>query len=217
MALDRARLGDERQVGRQGTVLRGARLHVVLVGADDRIGEARQAVDGVALVVELARDLVRPGGGERLDRRLGEFRSARLGEIAEAHALQSVAGGADLLVDLKAALQLRLVVLAGEAAERPILPFDGVLFAALVGSARRQCDGGERQCPTTATAIARPFEVAARHMGPGRFMRAPCQALADASLAVCFVPSTASVIDPGTLSGVSSQPTSGMTTRKCAK
>ena len=60
----------------------------------------------------LAGDLIGPRGGQRLDGGLGELRAAGLGEVAEAHALQAVAGGADLLIDLEAALQLGPVVLA---------------------------------------------------------------------------------------------------------
>ena len=47
---------------------------------------------------------------------LGHRRPALLGELAVGHELEPVAGGADLGVDLQAALQLRLV----EAAERPL-------------------------------------------------------------------------------------------------
>ena len=130
MAFQRARLDDEREVGRQRAVLRRARLLVVLVGAEDRIGEAGQPVDGIALVVELARDLVGPADGQRLDGGLGELRAARLGEIAEAHALQAVAGAADVLIDLEAALELRLVVLAAETRKRPGLALGRVLLAA---------------------------------------------------------------------------------------
>ena len=40
-------------------------------------------------------------------------------KVAEIHALQAVAGRTDLLIDLEAALQLRLVELAANAGERP--------------------------------------------------------------------------------------------------
>src|SRR5690606_25164326 len=70
----------------------------------------------------------RPRGCERLHRFLIEFRPAGLEQVAEANARQPVTRGTNLLVDLKAALKLRGIVLSGKPAETPALAFnvDGI-------------------------------------------------------------------------------------------
>ena len=121
IAFDTARLGDQRQVRRQRAVLSGASLLVVLVRAEDGVRQQRRTLEHLALVVRAVGDLVWPLGSERLDRLFRELRTAGLREVAESTSLQAMAGRANLLVNLEAALQLSLVELAGEAAERPVL------------------------------------------------------------------------------------------------
>src|SRR4029078_9790308 len=97
-------------------------------------------------------------------------------EVAEAHALEAMAGRADLLVDLEAPLQLRLVELAGEAAERPVLAPDGVLPAAFIGSPGWQGRAGESQRPEEGNRCCAPHGLRSLHG------RAPRQTLFGASL-----------------------------------
>src|SRR5262249_24085792 len=113
-ALEGARLGDDRLVDREAAVAGARRL---LVGGRRRkaIGQAAGALEHFALVVGSVLDLVfgRDGGG--LGRR--ELRTAGLGEVAERHQRQAVAGRADLAIDPEAALQLRAIILAEYAGE----------------------------------------------------------------------------------------------------
>jgi hypothetical protein len=113
------------------TVLRGPGLIVVVVGAEDRIRQPGRPLDeltlargDVASVVGAVENLVRPSGCEGLNRLAIELGATGLGEVAEVDALQSVAGSADLLVDLEAALQLLLVEAPLDAGEAPILTLD---------------------------------------------------------------------------------------------
>src|SRR5262249_30086852 len=56
---------------------------------------------------------------ERLHLLLGEVRPARIAEIAERDVAERVAVGADLAIDLEAALELRRIERAEDARERP--------------------------------------------------------------------------------------------------
>ena len=69
------------------------------------IGEAARPLEHFALVVRAVMDLELGRDSRRL--RLGEARAAGIGEIAERQELEAVAGGADLAIDLEAALELR--------------------------------------------------------------------------------------------------------------
>ena len=71
--------------------------------------------------------LVHQGRSDRGGLRFGEARSTRIGEIAERQELQAMTVRADLTVDLKAALQLRLIIDTERAGERPRLPRRRVL------------------------------------------------------------------------------------------
>src|SRR5690606_26486204 len=119
-----ARFGDEREVWRQGPAIRCARCIVILEGSENGVGLQRGTLEHFAVVVRPVRDLVRPRGCERLHRFLIEFRPAGLEQVAEANARQPVTRGTNLLVDLKAALKLRGIVLSGKPAETPALAFD---------------------------------------------------------------------------------------------
>src|SRR5208282_1576134 len=72
-------------------------------------------------------DLV--GGGQGLDLRLAEARPIGIGQCSERYA-QSVAGGADILVHLKAALQLLWIERAEHPRKAPSLPRGGRLLVA---------------------------------------------------------------------------------------
>ena len=65
-------------------------------------------VGGLALVVGLGRNL--GGGGQRTGLGFAEFRTARLGQIVEGQVAGGVAGGADFLIDLIAALQCAAII-----------------------------------------------------------------------------------------------------------
>ena len=100
-----------------------ARLLLVLERAGNGIGQDGRALADLALLVRRVVDLV-VVGGERLDGRLREARAARLRQVAEVQPLDAVAAGADLGVDLEAALQLGIVEVAEDAAEGPVLAVD---------------------------------------------------------------------------------------------
>ena len=102
------------------------------------IGEASGALDRIALVVEIL-DLV--FGRDRRRLPFGEPEAARLRKIAERKQLQRMAVGADLAVDLEAALQLRLVVFSEWTGERPGLPRRRNLLGKLRGGRRRHGNG----------------------------------------------------------------------------
>ena len=153
--LDAARLGDQRQIRRQRAVLGRAGRLVVVVGPEDRIRGPRRPLDDLRPCGSRSR----PGRWDR--RRSGSARrrpapsppprespgppgSARLRKLIT---LQAVAGRADLLIDLEAALQLRLVELA---ASRPA----NVHFwrVDLGGARRRRTPAGERAARLAAPA-----------------------------------------------------------------
>src|SRR5690606_5257235 len=125
-------------------------------------------------------------GGQRFDLRL---RIAELGQVAEMDELQPVAGGADLAIDLQAALQLGAVELAQEAVMVPVL----LGRFRRLGGLRAQRRGGEDE------------ELAHQAVPP---------ALAAFALVLA---STDSEIEPGRASGFSTKPSSGSSTRKWAK
>ena len=97
------------------------------------IGQPAGPLDLIALVVEVL-DLV--FGRDRLGLRLGEAGAARVRQIAERQHLRRMAVGANLAVDLEAALELRLVVFAERTGERPLLPRRRHLLGQLRGSRR---------------------------------------------------------------------------------
>ena len=99
-----ARLGDQRQVGRERVVVRGARGDLVGERRREVVGRQRLAGRWLAGVRVDRRDLDLPVGRDRLH--LGLV-VAELREVAERDELEGVAGRADLLVDLEAALELR--------------------------------------------------------------------------------------------------------------
>ena len=112
-----------------------------------------------------------------------------------------------MLEDLEAALQLGLIVLAAKPAERPSLRLDHVFCVRLLGArSATERQGGQ--------------ENHHRQGGPVLSLEVPSSLHSAATLAGCaasFLPSTASVMEPGSFLGFSSQPTTGMTMRKWAK
>ncbi len=88
-------------------------------GGGEGVGEPAGPLEHLALVVRTVSDLITGGDGLRL--RLGESRTAFIGEIAEGDQLEAVTVRADFFVDLEAALQLRRVVSAERTVERPML------------------------------------------------------------------------------------------------
>ena len=101
-----ARLGEHRHIGRQLAAERGAGRLVVGERRREMIGQRTGPLEHLALVVGAVGDL--EIGRDRACLRLGEAGAARLGEIAERQQFYAVAGRADFLVDLEAALQLGL-------------------------------------------------------------------------------------------------------------
>src|SRR6266851_608319 len=101
--------------GQSGVVRRARRL-VVGERAGDRVGRPARPLKHLAAVV---------GPVGHLDLRSDAFdlvlAVADLGEVAEREVLHRVAGGADLLVDLKAALQRGPVIGPEHTLERPDL------------------------------------------------------------------------------------------------
>ena len=101
------------------------------------IGQPARPLDRIALVVEVL-DLV--FGGDLLGLRVAIARAARFGEIAEGNHIHRMAVGADLAVDLEAALQLRLVIFSERPGERPFLPRRRHLLALLRERRQRQSE-----------------------------------------------------------------------------
>ncbi len=131
VAMHAAGLGNDREIRRQRAVLSGARLLVVEIGPEDRDPTAGRDASSSwpSLPASSPASFIR-GSGLATPRRAS---SPPLPEIPDRRAptrlrkrqpLQAVTGRADFLVDLEAALQLRLVELAFEAGERPRLAFD---------------------------------------------------------------------------------------------
>ncbi len=112
-ALIGASLGQDRHVGRVGAAIGRARRLLIGERRREAVGGAARPVEHLALLVGAVLDLI--GRGQRGDLALRELWPARLGEIAKGDQARCVAGRADLLVDLIAALQLGAV----EFAERP--------------------------------------------------------------------------------------------------
>src|SRR6185437_16000280 len=83
------------------------------------VGRTAGALDGLAFVVDVL-DLVL--GRDRRGLCFREAEAARIREVAERNQVERVAARADLAIDLEAALQLRLVVLAERARKGPGLP-----------------------------------------------------------------------------------------------
>src|SRR6185437_7627964 len=118
-ALVTARLGERRHVRRQSAAERRARRLIVRKRRWEIIGNLSGPLKHLALVVRAVGDLEARGDGRGLC--LGEAGTARIGEVAERQKLEAVAGRADLAIDLEAALQLRGIVGAERAGERPML------------------------------------------------------------------------------------------------
>ena len=156
VGLGGARLGDQREIGRQRAVLGVAGFLLVLEGRRQAVGQQAGALENLALLV--GRVVVLEGGGQRLDGSLGEARPARLRQIAEVDARHAVAACADLHVDAEAALQLGVVVLAEQAAEGPLLALD-VLGGRL---RRRRRRPGRCRRPARVRSGGRPSPVLAR-------------------------------------------------------
>lgn len=118
----RPRLGHHRQVRRQRTVIGDPRQLIVGERRAERIRRPRRALEHLAFVVRAVGDLHLRG--ENLHRLRRELRSARLAEIAVGQKPHRMAARADLLVDLEAALQLRVVVGPEWRGEAPALMRD---------------------------------------------------------------------------------------------
>ena len=149
-ALVGARLGDHRHVRRHRVV---ARAGGVLVRPRRRkaVGRAAFALEHLALVVGAILDLVL--AGDLLDLRLGIAERAGLTEVAERQQVEAVADRANLAIDLEAALQLRAVVGAERAPERPLLARRRAAFRRRPAQAR--CPASE----TARTAARRVFII----------------------------------------------------------
>ena len=86
----------------------------------EMVGRPAGALEHLALIVRAVLDLV--FGGDRRRLRLGEAGPAGSARLRNASSSSQWQIGADLAVDLEAALQLRLVEFAERAGERPFLP-----------------------------------------------------------------------------------------------
>src|SRR4029079_4065584 len=98
----------------------------------------------LALIVRAVLDLELDRDGRRL--LFGEVRAAGIGEVAERHKLEAMAAGADLAIDLKAALELLRIVHAERPVERPALQRRRFLLLRQgCASERRGNEGDKRQ------------------------------------------------------------------------
>ncbi len=93
--------------------MHGARRQIVRIGRHERVGGPRRALHGFALAVEVVHLFLRR---DRLDPVVAV---AERSEVAVMQQVHRMAVGADLLVDLKAALQGGAVERAEDAVERP--------------------------------------------------------------------------------------------------
>src|SRR5262249_52889794 len=110
-------LDNHRQIRWKGAIVCDAGRLVVRKWARDRIRGPGWSLEHLPLIVGLfVGDLV--GGGDSLDLVLVV---AEIGKVAKIEMLDRMAGGADLLVNLKAALRRSPVVGAEDAVERPLL------------------------------------------------------------------------------------------------
>src|SRR5690606_27530459 len=148
-------------------------------------------LEHVAIFVRPVNDLV--FSGKRTNLRFAEFRTTLLSQVTEGNQLHAMARRTDFLVDLIAALKLCLVELAERAGEGPALK-RRLQFRI----ARRLCRHSDRNCSDGKCKSDYPHD----------------QALAPAASSL---PSTDSVMLEGSGFGLSSNPTIGMTSRKCAK
>ena len=108
-------LGDQAEVGRQGAAVCGLGGIVVRKGRDEAVRELAGPLEHLAF-------LIRPVHYEGV-RRLGPGRGlghAHLHEVAVEHQPHAVAGGADLAIDLVAALEGSAVECAENAVEAPL-------------------------------------------------------------------------------------------------
>ena len=115
-ALDAARLGDQREVRRGRAVVGGGGSLHVRERRREVVGRNARPFEHLAVVVGAVLDGV--FGGERLHLR---FRVAEVSSsVRNATSFIEWQADADFLVDLEAALQLRLVVGAERTGERPV-------------------------------------------------------------------------------------------------
>ena len=118
-----ARFDQQALIRRRGTVVGGAGGFLIGVGAGEFIRRQAGTVEHLTRVVRAVMDLV--AGREGLHFRRTE---TDILKRAERHAFQAVAGRADFLVHLQAALDRLLVELAEGTVERPVdlLGFGGI-------------------------------------------------------------------------------------------
>src|SRR6516165_10799168 len=112
----RARLNNQRLIGRQRAVIRSARRLVVWERPRDRVGGPARPLVHLTLVVRSVRDLI--AGGYRLYLVLAV---TDVREVTEVEMLDRMTDRANLLVTLEAALQRRPVVSAEHPVKGPLL------------------------------------------------------------------------------------------------
>src|SRR5262249_25346206 len=112
----RTGLNDQRQIGRQGTVVRGTCRLIVRERSRNWVRRPSWALEHLTFVVWSVRDLI--AGGDGLYLVLGV---ADIGEVAEVQVLDRMADRANLLVNLKAALRRRPVVGTEDSIKGPLL------------------------------------------------------------------------------------------------
>ena len=142
-ALEAARLGQHRHVRRQRAAVGVACRLIVGERRRKMIGEAARPLEHFALVVRAVLDLELGCDSRRL--LLGEARAAGIGEVAERQELEAVAGGADLAIDLEAALELLRVVHAERPGERPALPRRRLLLLRHGRAPDRHCNESRKR------------------------------------------------------------------------
>ena len=159
-----AGLGQQGHVRRQGSAIgRARRLRI-----GERIGEIIGAgarpldrVAGVGIDVRVL-DVLRERLHHRIVVRVGVLgipeRPARIAQVAEGDEVHRVAGGTDLLVDLVAALELLLVVVAERALERPV-----DILQRRLSAGRQSRRRGREQAAGQGEGGKRPYD---RHRGP---------------------------------------------------
>ena len=208
-ALVGAGLRHQRKIGRRLAAVRRSRGVLVRERVGEAVRRAAGTLEHVARLVRTVLDLV--FGRESADLRLGEFRAARLCEVAERDVVDAVAGGADLAVDLEAALQLRAVELPERALKGPPELRRHRRLARGVKRAREPEDGGGDEESTF-------------HHGrwiPGArdqpLVEGAAVAPAGSPAPGFCTPMTDSRIEFGSGSGRSTTPSTGSTIRKWAK
>ena len=209
-ALVGAGLRHQREIRRRLAAIRRRGGILVRERRREAVGRAAGPLEHVAGIVRPVLDLV--FGRERANLRLGEFRPAGLGEVAEGDIAQAVAGGADLPVDLEA---------RAAAAPRSNLP-NGPWKLQFELRRDRGLAGGERRS-RKAEKGGGDEENALDHDAV-RPQRSPQPLDCGAAVAPAGIPDppfctpiTDSRIEFGSGSGLSNKPSSGRTIRKWAK